>query len=60
VTYAVKIIREAGSMDYTVDFLRKVEAQARAEIERLGGNAVVSKILDTLAEVYTKPASQAA
>jgi len=47
-------------MDYTVDFLRKVEAQARAEIERLGGNAVVSKILDTLAEVYTKPASQAA
>ncbi|KDQ20093.1 hypothetical protein BOTBODRAFT_142693 [Botryobasidium botryosum FD-172 SS1] len=37
-----------NSFEYTRDVLIKLEAQARAEIQRLGGNAQLTKILDVL------------
>jgi geranylgeranyl diphosphate synthase, type III len=52
VTYALKVIRDAGSLQYTVGVLRHYEQLARREVERLGANAAVLLILDTLSEVY--------
>ena len=52
VTYAVKTIREAGSLEYTVTFLETIEARARSDIDRLGSNPAITRILDVLAEVY--------
>ena len=52
VTYAVKVIRDAGSLAYTVGVLRRFEAAARHEVDRLGPNPAVTRILDALAEVY--------
>ena len=52
VTYAVKVIRDAGSLAYTVGVLRRFEAAARDEVARLGPNPAVIRILDALAEVY--------
>lgn len=36
------------SFDYTLAVLKKLERQGRAEIERLGGNPMLSAILDKL------------
>lgn len=36
------------SFDYTLAVLKKLEQQARAELERLGGNPMLSAILDKL------------
>ena len=50
--HAVKIMREKGSFDYTRQTLLRVEGEARREIQRLGGNAKLERILDTLSTVY--------
>ncbi|GAA5916861.1 hypothetical protein JCM8208_001936 [Rhodotorula glutinis] len=48
-TYAVSYMEtRTGSFAYTRDVLRRLMAQARAEVERLGGNAGVEQILDKL------------
>lgn len=40
-----------NSFQYTRDVLDKLMAQARTEVERLGGNVGVEKILDRLVVV---------
>lgn len=48
-TYAVSYMEtRTGSFAYTRDVLRRLMAQARAEVARLGGNAGVEAILDKL------------
>ncbi|KAI8072456.1 geranylgeranyl pyrophosphate synthase [Gongronella butleri] len=46
--YALEIITRTGSFDYTLQFMKQKEAETRAEIERLGGNALLEKLLDLL------------
>jgi geranylgeranyl diphosphate synthase type 3 len=36
------------SFEYTLGVLKKLEAQTRAEIHRLGGNEALEKIIDLL------------
>lgn len=47
--YVVNYMRETTqSFSYTRKVLKNLEAQARAEIARLGGNAKLSEIVDLL------------
>ncbi|KAL6449251.1 hypothetical protein ACFW04_000711 [Cataglyphis niger] len=46
--YCVKLLEKFGSFEYTRNVLKKLDMQARAEIERLGGNPFLTKILDEL------------
>ncbi|CAG8445072.1 10885_t:CDS:2 [Acaulospora morrowiae] len=46
--FAVNIMGETGSFEYTRHYLVKVEKEARAEIERLGGNPKLEQIMDLL------------
>lgn len=39
---------QTKSFDYTLEVLKTLDAQARAEIERLGGNEPLVKALDSL------------
>ncbi|QRV98279.1 farnesyl-diphosphate synthase [Ceratobasidium sp. AG-Ba] len=39
---------ETGTFEYTREVLRKFDAQTRAEIERLGGNAGLTKFVDSM------------
>jgi hypothetical protein len=45
-------MRRTRSLEYTEAYLREVEAHARVEIERLGGNDALTCILDALRNVY--------
>ncbi|KAJ7450209.1 isoprenoid synthase domain-containing protein [Mycena latifolia] len=45
----IEYLREhTKSFEYTVSVLDKIEAQVRAEVARLGGNAALEKIVDAL------------
>lgn len=46
--YALEIIKKSGSFDYVEEFLHKKEAEALAEIKRLGGNVLLEKIIEAL------------
>ncbi|KAJ8586448.1 terpenoid synthase [Rhizopogon salebrosus TDB-379] len=47
--HAINYLRDTTkSFDYTLAVLKKLETQARAELERLGGNPMLSAILDKL------------
>ncbi|KAG1742385.1 isoprenoid synthase domain-containing protein [Suillus paluster] len=47
--YTINYLRDTTkSFDYTLAVLRKLERQARGEVERLGGNPMLSAILDKL------------
>lgn len=46
--YALEIISRTGTFEYVREFLQKKEAEARREIESLGGNILLEKVLDTL------------
>lgn len=47
--YIVDYMRDhTKSFDYTLEVLRKLERQARDEIELLGGNTQLTAILDQL------------
>jgi len=51
--FAVECIRNAGSFEYSLAYVLKIEGEARAELAKLGDNPKLSKILDALAQVYT-------
>jgi len=53
--FALECIKNAGSLDYTLSYVTKMENESREEITKLGGNAKLSKILDALAQVYSQP-----
>ncbi|XP_050463149.1 terpene synthase-like [Cataglyphis hispanica] len=44
----IKLLEKFGSFKYTRNVLKKLDMQARAEIERLGGNPFLIQILDEL------------
>ncbi|OZJ05414.1 hypothetical protein BZG36_02003 [Bifiguratus adelaidae] len=46
--YAVQVMEGTGSFEYTRDYLARVDAKARAEVERLGGNPRLLAILQAL------------
>lgn len=50
--YAISLLEESGSLEYTKKYLIEKELQARSEIERLGGNPILVEILDYLALEY--------
>jgi geranylgeranyl diphosphate synthase type 3 len=52
--YAIEIMEKSGSFAYTAQFLRRTEQQVREEIQRLGGNAKLERIIDQLSEDYLK------
>ncbi|CAG8532019.1 29880_t:CDS:2, partial [Gigaspora margarita] len=42
--YAVKIMKENGSFEYTRNYLKKTEKMIQEKIEKLGGNPVIEKM----------------
>ncbi|ORY98923.1 geranylgeranyl pyrophosphate synthase [Syncephalastrum racemosum] len=46
--YALDIISRTGTFEYVRQFLRRKEEEARKEIESLGGNPLLEKVIDSL------------
>ncbi|KAF2368606.1 Polyprenyl synthetase [Trinorchestia longiramus] len=46
--YCVSLLEKYGSLAYTRDMLRQLEQQAKEEIEKLGGNPLLVKVIDSL------------
>ena len=46
--YCIKLLHNFGSFDYTKKTLEELDAEARAEIEKLGGNPLLLGVLDEL------------
>ncbi|XP_018305764.1 geranylgeranyl pyrophosphate synthase isoform X2 [Mycetomoellerius zeteki] len=54
--YCVKLLEKFGSFEYTRNVLEELDSTARAEIERLGGNPLLVRILDELKNWDTQDA----
>jgi len=54
-SFALQCIQGTNSFEYTVNFIKEIEKQAWDEIGKLGGNHMLSKILEGLAESYKQP-----
>lgn len=54
--HCVKLLERFGSFKYTRNVLEELDSTARAEIERLGGNPLLVRILDELKNWDTKDA----
>ncbi|XP_039313189.1 geranylgeranyl pyrophosphate synthase isoform X1 [Solenopsis invicta] len=54
--HCVKLLEKFGSFKYTRNVLEELDSTARAEIERLGGNPLLVRILDELKNWDTKDA----
>ncbi|KAJ9590090.1 hypothetical protein L9F63_016789, partial [Diploptera punctata] len=46
--YCIKLLHSFGSFDYTKKTLEELDAEARAEIDKLGGNPLLLGVLDDL------------
>lgn len=46
--YAVDVLEKLGSFAYTREILQKLDAEARREAEKLGGNPYIVQVLDEL------------
>ncbi|KAI8646052.1 geranylgeranyl pyrophosphate synthase [Parasitella parasitica] len=46
--YALEVIRKAGSFEYVREFLHQKETESLKEIERLGGNLLLEKYIETI------------
>lgn len=46
--YAVDVLEKLGSFAYTKEVLKKLDAEARREAEKLGGNPYIVQVLDEL------------
>jgi geranylgeranyl diphosphate synthase type 3 len=44
--YCVTLLEQFGSLSYTRQTLQQLDADARAEVKRLGGNPLLEKFLD--------------
>eukprot|EP00038_Savillea_parva_P026444 m.54149 g.54149 ORF g.54149 m.54149 type:complete len:311 (-) comp7508_c0_seq3:236-1168(-) len=58
--FAVSCIRKTGSFEYTERVLRDLETQGLAEIERLGGNAMLVALFAKLSAIYKDTPSSGA
>ncbi|XP_011883338.1 PREDICTED: geranylgeranyl pyrophosphate synthase isoform X1 [Vollenhovia emeryi] len=54
--HCIKLLERFGSFKYTRNVLEELDSTARSEIERLGGNPLLVKILDELKNWDTKDA----
>ncbi|KAG5323008.1 GGPPS synthase, partial [Acromyrmex heyeri] len=54
--HCIKLLERFGSFEYTRNVLEELDSTARAEIERLGGNPLLVKILDELKNWDTQDA----
>lgn len=50
--YAISLLRDSGSLEYARQYLIAKEAEARAELERLGGNHILENMLSFLSKEY--------
>jgi hypothetical protein len=48
--YCVKLLEKFGSLSYTRHILEELDAEARTEVAKLGGNPVLENVLDKLLE----------
>jgi len=46
--YCIKLIEDSGSFQYTKEVLRDLDTNIRSEIDKLGGNPVLSRVMDEL------------
>ncbi|CAG8639778.1 3057_t:CDS:2 [Rhizophagus irregularis] len=46
--FAIKLMKESGSFDYTKHYLSQTEKKARDEVKRLGGNPMLEQLMDFL------------
>merc|ERR1711915_622875 len=46
--FCIRLLEEAGSFDYTKTVMRQLDAEICSEIERLGGNPVISRVMQEL------------
>lgn len=46
--YCIKLLESKGSLEYTKSVLHELDARARAEVDRLGGNELLISVLDEL------------
>ena len=46
--YAIQLLEEAGSFEYTRDQMKLVDNKIRREIEKLNGNQLLKKLLDEM------------
>lgn len=46
--FAVRLMEKSGSFDYTVRVLNDLEQAIRGEIDRLGGNRLLTTFVDSL------------
>ncbi|XP_025269868.1 geranylgeranyl pyrophosphate synthase-like [Camponotus floridanus] len=56
--HCIKLLEKFGSLKYTRSVLEELELKVRAEIDRLGGNPFLIKILDELKNWDSKEATQ--
>lgn len=50
--YALKKLDQLGSFDYTNTTLQRLNGEAMAEVETLGGNPLLSKLLEQLNKLW--------
>jgi geranylgeranyl diphosphate synthase type 3 len=48
--YCVKLLENLGSLSYTRQNLEELDAEARAEVAKFGGNPMLEDLLDKLLE----------
>jgi len=48
--YCVTLLEKFGSLSYTRQTLEELDAEARAEVAKLGGNPLLEDVLDKLLE----------
>lgn len=56
--HCIKLFEKFGSLKYTRSVLEELDMKARAEIDRLGGNPFLIKILDEFKNWENKEATQ--
>lgn len=50
-TYAVQLMKRAGSFDYTIDRIRAIERMVLHELRKLGGNTALKSLVQMLIEI---------
>ena len=46
--FCIGLLEQAGSFEYTKTVMRELDSEICREIERLGGNSVISKVMTEL------------
>ena len=56
--YCVQLLRQTGSFDYAAATLKQLKIEIEGQLEQLGGNALLLKLMDDLAALYEKDAQE--